>query len=123
MPATSTIIMSNQTHPGDSTSTTVTGEKFQGDGYYGRSDGFHTVQMNVNGVAGTIQIQGTLATTPADADYFNIAGALYDSTTAGKDGSFVFNFTGNFTYIRATVEFDSTDTNGDGSVSKVLYNF
>ena len=81
MPATSTIIMSNQTHPGDSTSTTVTGEKFQGDGYYGRSDGFHTVQMNVNGVAGTIQIQGTLATTPAEADYFNIAGALYDSTT------------------------------------------
>ena len=76
MPATSTTIMSNQTHPGDSTSTTVTGDKFKGDGYYGRSDGFHTVQMNVNGVAGTIQIQGTLATTPAEADYFNIA-ALY----------------------------------------------
>ena len=69
MPATSTTIMSNQTHPGDSTSTTVTGDKFKGDGYYGRSDGFHTVQMNVLGVAGTIQIQGTLATTPAEAVY------------------------------------------------------
>ena len=88
MPATSTIIMSNQGHPGDSTSTTVTGEKFKGDGYFGRSDGFHTVQMNVNGVAGTIQIQGTLATTPADADFFNIAGALYDSSTAGKAVSY-----------------------------------
>ena len=109
MPATSTIIMSNQTHPGDSTSTTVTGEKFQGDGYY-------TVQMNVNGVAGTIQIQGTLATTPAEADYFNIAGALYDSTTAGKDGSFVFNFTGNFVWIRAVLVYT------DGTVNSVLLN-
>ena len=34
-----------------------------------------------------------------------------------------YNFTGNFTYIRAFVEFDSTDTAGNGSVSKVLYNF
>ena len=40
-------IMSNQVHAGDSTTTTVTGEKFKGDGYYGRSDGFHTVQYNL----------------------------------------------------------------------------
>ena len=78
--------------------------------------GFHTVQMNVNGVAGTIQIQGTLATTPAEADYFNIAGALYDSTTAGKDGSFVFNFTGNFVWIRAVLVYT------DGTVNSVLLN-
>ena len=116
MPATSTTIMPNQGHPGDSTSVTVTGEKFKGDGYFGRSDGFHTVQMNVNGVAGTIQIQGTLATTPADADFFNIAGALYDSTTAGKDGSFVFNFTGNFVWVRAVLVYT------DGTVNSVLLN-
>ena len=39
-------IMSNQVHAGDSTSSTITGEKFKGDGYYGRADGF-TVQYNV----------------------------------------------------------------------------
>ena len=40
----------------------------------------------LNGVAGTIKIQG-ITTNPVDADYFDIAGALYDSTTAGKDGA------------------------------------
>ena len=72
MPATSEIILSATTHPGDSTVETVVGEKFKGDGYYGRSDGFHTVQMNVNGVAGTIKIQGTLAGTPVSTDWVDI---------------------------------------------------
>ena len=116
MPSNSETILSANTHPGDSTVVTVTGTDHKGDGYYGRSDGFHTVQMNVLGVAGTIQIQGTLATTPAEADYFNIAGALYDSTTAGKDGSFVFNFTGNFVWIRAVLVYT------DGTVSSVMLN-
>ena len=67
------------THPGDSTAETVTSEKFKGDGYYGRSDGLHTVQYNVQGVAGTIKMQGNSATNPIDADYFDIAGTTYDS--------------------------------------------
>ena len=117
MPATSEIIVSATTHPGDSTVETVVGEKFKGDGYYGRSDGFHTVQMNVNGVAGTIKIQGTLATTPADADWFDIDGTTYDSTIAGKDGAFVFNFTGNFVWVRASTNVVT------GSVTKILLNF
>ena len=28
------------------------GEKFKGDGYYGRSDGLHTVQVNLTGFLG-----------------------------------------------------------------------
>ena len=36
MPATSETIVSATTHPGDSTAETVTGDKFKGDGYYGR---------------------------------------------------------------------------------------
>ena len=115
MPATSEIILSATTHPGDSTVETVVGEKFKGDGYYGRSDGFHTVQMNVNGVAGTIKIQGTLATTPADADWFDVDGTTYDSTTAGRDGAFV-NFTGNFVWVRAHVTYT------DGTINSILLN-
>ena len=62
MPSISETILSNQNHPGDSTIQTVTGEKFKGDGYYGRSDGLHTVQYTVSGFEGTIDIEATLAT-------------------------------------------------------------
>ena len=116
MPATSEIILSATTHPGDSTVETVVSENFKGDGYYGRSDGFHTVQINVIGVAGTIQMQGTLATTPATTDWFDIDGALYDSATAGKDGAFVYNFTGNFVLLRASVSYT------DGTINSILLN-
>ena len=104
------------THPGDSTVTTRTSDKLKGDGYYGRSDGLHTVQYNVSGVAGTIKMQGTLATNPVDADYFDIAGTTYDSTTAGKDGAFAYNFTGNFVWVRAVINYT------DGTISSIMLN-
>jgi hypothetical protein len=116
MPATSEIILSATTHPGDSTVETVVGEKYKGDGYYGRSDGLHTVQINVTGVAGTVKMQGTLATTPVDADWFDIDGALYDSTIAGKEGAFIYNFTGNFVWVRAYVTYT------DGTINSILLN-
>jgi len=116
MPATSEIMLSATTHPGDSTVETVVSGEFKGDGYYGRSDGFHTVQINVNSFSGTIQMQGTLATTPATADWFNIDGTLYDSTTAGKDGAFVYNFTGNFVWLRASISYT------DGTINSILLN-
>ena len=47
-------ILSANTHPGDSTTETVTGEKFKGDGYYGRSDGLHSVQYTYSGLTGDI---------------------------------------------------------------------
>ena len=90
------------THPlGDSTAETapqVTSSK--GDGYYGRSDGLHTVQYNVQVLQAQL-MQGIQQLIPVDADYFDIAGTTYDSTTAGKDGAFAYNFTGNFVWVRA----------------------
>ena len=70
MPSTSEIILSANTHPGDSTTETVTGSNFRGDGYYGRSDGVHTVQYDYTGLTGSITIQATLATTPTESDWF-----------------------------------------------------
>ena len=67
MPTNSETILSGQVHPGDSSVETVTGEKFKGDGYYGRADGFHTIQLTVNGFIGTINIQATLAIDPVSA--------------------------------------------------------
>ena len=105
-------ILSNQVHAGDSTNTTVTGEKFKGDGYYGRSDGFHTVQYNLADFNGTIKMQGTLATTPTEADYFDIAG----TESQGSNRSYFYNFTGNFVWVRVVVNYTS------GTVQSVLLN-
>ena len=112
MPSNSETILSNQTHPGDSTTETVTGTNFKGDGYYGRADGFHTVQYNVTGFSGTVKMQGTLATVPVEADYFDIPG----TEETGTSGSFFKNFTGNYVWVRAVVVYT------DGTVQSILLN-
>lgn len=120
MPSNSETIISNQTHVGDSSVQTHTGEKFKGDGYYGRSDGFHTVQYNVNGFQGTIEMQGTLAINPGSNDWFTITGATLTSTDDSgqyNTGSHVYNFTGNFVWVRAYI---SNWT--DGSITSILLN-
>ena len=70
--ANSETILSANTHPGDSANTVITGEKFKGDGYYGRSDGLHTVQVDLAGFIGKVAMQGTLATNPVEADWFTL---------------------------------------------------
>ena len=57
------------------------------------------MQYNLNQFIGTITIQGTLATSPTDADYFAVATTTQDSTT----GSIIENFTGNYVWVRAVV--------------------
>jgi len=122
MPSNSETILSQQTHPGDSQTETVTGENFKGDGYYGRSDGFHTVQYDVENFLGTIVIQGTLATEPTASDWFSITSTDHTSTTndsssSTSDGSFIYNFTGNYVWVRVYI---SSWT--DGTVNSIKLN-
>lgn len=112
MPAYSEIILDETTHPGDSTTETVTGVKFKGDGYYGRSDGFHTVQYSYTGLTGTIKIQATLASEPEDADWFEV----HSYTAAVETSSKIANFTGNYVWIRAVVTYT------DGTVNSISLN-
>ena len=112
MPSNSEIILSANTHPGDSTVTTVTGSSFKGDGYYGRSDGVHTVQYDYVGLTGTITIQASLATTPAETDWFDVHTYTASVETASK----IANFTGNYVYIRAKLVYT------DGTVNSILLN-
>ena len=132
--ANSITILSNQTHVGDSTTQTITGEKFKGDGYYGRSDGFHTVQVDLTGFIGKVAMQGTLATNPVEADWFtlvldsgkqsvdttglvatqSITSVEYTSATTNNKN---YNFTGNYVWIRAYV---SNWT--DGTVNSIRLN-
>ena len=112
MAANSEIILSSNTHPGDSTVETVTGEKFKGDGYYGRSDGLHSVQYTYSGLTGTITIQGTLAVTPVEADWFDVHTYTATEETASK----IASFTGNYVWVRAKVVYT------DGTISSVTLN-
>ena len=116
--AQSETILSARTHPGDSTTEVVTGEKFKGDGYYGRSDGFHTVQYTLEGFIGTIDIQATLAVDPGDADWFTIYTQAYPVVNdEGTSGSFLTNFTGNYVWVRAYV-----NNWTDGTINRIQLN-
>jgi len=116
----SIVILSAQTHPGGGSTETHTGEKFKGDGYYGRSDGFHTVQSTVSDFVGSLEIQGTLSTNPTASDWFPVK---LDSGTPAVDttGKIIsqdiskityttatsnvktYNFTGNYVFVRAVI--------------------
>ena len=110
--ANSETILTSNTHAGDSAVETVVGSNFKGDGYYGRSDGFHSVQYTYNGFTGTISIQGTLAVEPVEADWFDV----HTYTAAQETSSAIANFTGNYVWIRAKVVYT------DGTVSSIVLN-
>jgi len=79
-------------------------DKQKGDGYYSQPDGVHTVayqyDTSVNAEA-SIRMQGSLATTPTEDDWFDIS-----STSPTPDQSTTihsYNFTGNFVWVRAKI--------------------
>lgn len=131
--AQSETILSAQTHPGDSSLQTVTGDKHKGDGYYGRSDGLHTIQLDLNGFLGTVELQGSLAINPASDDWFTVrlgSGQTIDTTgklvsssttkleyTSNETSSKTYNITGNYVWIRVYV---SNWT--DGTVNSIKLN-
>ena len=118
--ANSEVILSATSGPTDSTAITVTGEKFKGDGFYSRTDGFHTVQYNLSGnenntFSGRIVIQATLATDPSSTDWFEVSET--ENVFTGSTGSFIYNFTGNYVWVRAYV-----DNWTDGNIEDIKLN-
>jgi hypothetical protein len=90
--------------------------KYQGDGYYSQADGVHTVAYHVSAdLTGTIKMQGSLATTPTEDDWFDIAGTAFITDQTTRVNS--VNFTGNFVWVRAK----ATGVTA-GFVMKILYN-
>lgn len=82
----------------------LTGNRAKGTGYYGRSDGIHTVQFRITEFKGVITIQGTLVNEPTDNDWFNI--------TLENPGEFSIDTTGliSRTALTTTVEYSSATT-------------
>lgn len=99
-----------------------TGKAIRADGYYGKTDGVHTVQVFYTNFTGKFGIQGTLMTEPGDGDWFDInlnTTNLFSDTDprirfpknplapTGRDGdtgTMAFTFLGNFTFLRAVMD-------------------
>lgn len=112
MTSKSEILLSTQTHSGDSSTESVTSDKLQGDGYYGRSDGLHTIQYSVSDFTGSIQIQATLAVSPTEEDWFTVLSFVLDDKTETA----ISSFTGNYVWIRARLEYTG------GALNNIMLN-
>jgi len=113
-------IVTTETSDGSTTTTLdhtgFVSDKTKGDGYYSQPEGLHTVAYQVNStMTGSIKMQGTLATTPTEDDWFDITGSTFtaDQSTLISTA----NFTGNFVWVRAK----ATSVTA-GTISSVLIN-
>ena len=68
--------------------------------------------VHLQRITGTITIQGTLAVTPVEADWFDV----HTYTAAEETASKIASFTGNYVWIRAKVVYT------DGTVSSISLN-
>jgi hypothetical protein len=82
----------------------------KGDGYFGNSDGLHTVQVKLTNFNGSVAVQGTLATAPSENDWFNMrledgTGNTVTSIDLNTATSAIncYNFTGNIVWVRANI--------------------
>lgn len=132
---TTQLLLSQQTHPSDSTTQTATGDAVKANGYYGQADGRHTVQFSVTGFIGKIRIEGSLLESPTATDWCTIelgngvstmdttgaiaaANITYLEYTEVTTTNVSYNFTGNFVKVRAVV-YDWTD----GTVNSIRVNY
>jgi len=98
----------------------VVGKPIRADGFFSFTDGLHTVQVTYSNFVGGFSLQGTLAITPQDEDWFDIeltgnccGGHMINypkdprnPTTRGHhgdSGTEAFTFIGNFVWLRAIV--------------------
>ena len=96
-------IVTTETSDGSTTTTLdhtgFVSAKFKGDGYYSQVDGVHTIAYKVDAtLTGAIKMQGTLAATPTEEDWFDISGTTFTTDQSTLIGS--YNFTGNYVYVR-----------------------
>lgn len=124
------------TYPNTATTAlTYFSDKLKGSGYYGNTDGFHTVQTHITNFIGKVEIQGSLSETPSNTDWFVISfgsnvltmdttGAIgqtnisqleyLQSSTTVKS----VNFVGNYTWLRVKISNWS-----QGTVNSISINF
>jgi hypothetical protein len=114
---------------------TYIGDKVKGEGYYNGSGGFHTVQLQTAEFIGKFEMQATLASEPAPADWFTVELGSQNSQSVDTSGLLnsvnitsvqflsatttvrTYNFIGNFIWVRPKIsEFT------EGTVNGIKYN-
>lgn len=136
MSATSVTLLSHQEE------LSYTGEKTKADGYFGQTDGLHTVSASLTNFVGRIHVEASLATEPTEADWFPVyltSGDSYrdyplTSTPTGSNGIGdtrveAWTFRANILWIRARVDRTALDplpseydVTLHGKVNKILLN-
>ena len=117
----------------------VTGAAFKAAGYFGYSRGIHTVCWYLQDFIGRIYVEGSLATTPTDSDWFeiNLAGLTPyaqfpldpmnpTGQYGGDSGIELYTFQCNLVWVRARVDrtyLINPNVNDVGSIQKVLLNY
>jgi hypothetical protein len=112
----SSIAYGNSYPPYDGLNPNFSSDKLKGNGYYGYTDGLHTVQYQTIGFVGTMIVQASLATDPTDADWFDIAETELNADVANSSTT-AHSYSGNFVWCRISVRNFSA-----GTIQKVLYN-
>jgi len=103
-------------------SATFNSNNAYGDGYYGYTDGLHTVSVSTAAFIGTITIQGTLVETPAESDWFTVrdtggTNLVYGDGATGLTVNKADNFIVNAVHVRAAVASFTA-----GSIAKIQFN-
>lgn len=108
----------------------VVSDKFRADGWWGHTDGLHTVQLNYTSLIGKFSLQGTLSLNPEESDWFyidinNEDGSIPCVEYNGETGIAAFSFVGNFTFLRVKLTREDMDpepqnTAPYGHIDKVL---
>lgn len=111
-----------------------TSHPLKGDGYYGSSDGLHTVQIKTTNFIGKIVVQATLEVTPTETDWFDV-NLESDTNIVDTTGSStkkiqielvytqpttlfkIYNFEGNFVHVRVKVS-----NFAQGILNEIRYN-
>lgn len=119
----------------------LTGEKQKGAGYSNWSGTHHTVSVTCTNFVGRIYLEASLATHPAETDWFGIP---FNNTLTyvqyplnpfhptgsiqGDTGTSSFEFVGNYVWVRARLDRtylnpQPLDTSTVGSVDEILMNY
>jgi hypothetical protein len=101
MSQTTTLILLPQTAYNVVNKSNLIGQKQPAAGYYQGSRNLQTVTWKLTGFSGILRIQATLAETPTDADWFEAY--KIDATTGPLTETKFHNLTGNFVWLRASL--------------------
>lgn len=112
-----------------------------GDGYFGSGDGNHTVQVSLTDFVGVLQVEASIANSPTEQDWITVklaeptvsttsltvlaSGAVSQSGnlvstityTTAETSTKMYNFIGNFTWVRVVASSWSA-----GTINSILLN-